>query len=68
MVLANSADDMLVRVVTDELEDFKRSYLMAPWTVFEVFADNWSMVKFSPTALNFRYDFFLLVHFFWDTL
>ena len=26
------------------------------------------MVKFSPTALNFGYDFVLLVHFFWDTL
>ena len=23
------------------------------------------MVKFSPTALNFGYDFVLLVHFFW---
>ena len=27
-----------------------------------------SMVKSSPTALNFGYDFVLLVHFFWDTL
>ena len=27
-----------------------------------------SMVKFSPIALNFGYDFVLLVHFFWDTL
>ena len=26
------------------------------------------MVKFSPTALNFGYDFVLLGHFFWDTL
>ena len=26
------------------------------------------MVKFSSTALNFDYDFVLLVHFFWDTL
>ena len=27
-----------------------------------------SMVKFSPTALNFGYDFVLLVHLFWDPL
>ena len=27
-----------------------------------------SMVKLSPIALNFGYDFVLLVHFFWDTL
>ena len=27
-----------------------------------------SMVEFSPTALNFGYDFVLLVHLFWDTL
>ena len=26
------------------------------------------MVKFSPTVLNFGYDFVLLVHFIWDTL
>ena len=26
------------------------------------------MVKVSPTALNFGYDFILLVHLFWDTL
>ena len=26
------------------------------------------MVKFCPTALNFGYDFVLLVHLFWDTL
>ena len=26
------------------------------------------MVKFSPTALNFGYDFVLLVHLFWDIL
>ena len=26
------------------------------------------MVKFSPTALNFGYDFVILVYFFWDTL
>ena len=27
-----------------------------------------SMVKYSPVALNFGYDFDILVHFFWDTL
>ena len=27
-----------------------------------------SMVKFSPTTLNFDYEFVLSVHFFWDTL
>ena len=27
-----------------------------------------SMVKLSPIALNFGFDFVLLVHFFWDTL
>ena len=27
-----------------------------------------NMVKFGPTVLNFGYDLFLLVPFFWDTL